>query len=45
MIPQFVHTIRGPNVGTGTSSGHRSALMIARLVGAGWFSLQWPGLD
>jgi hypothetical protein len=22
-----VHTIRGPNVGTGTSSGHRSALM------------------
>jgi hypothetical protein len=29
-IPQFVHTIRGPKVGTGTSSDHRSALMIAR---------------
>jgi hypothetical protein len=29
-MPQRVHTIRGPNVGTGTSSGHGSALMIAR---------------
>jgi len=28
MIPQRVHTIRGPNVGTGT--GHGSALVIAR---------------
>ena len=25
MIPQLVHTIRGPNVGTGTSSRHGSA--------------------
>jgi hypothetical protein len=30
MIPQRVHTIRGPNVGTSTSSGHGSALKIAR---------------
>jgi hypothetical protein len=29
-IPRRVHTIRGPNVGTGTSSDHGSALMIAR---------------
>jgi hypothetical protein len=29
-IPHFVHTIRGPNDGTGTSSGHVSALMMAR---------------
>jgi hypothetical protein len=28
MIPQFVHTIRGPNDGTGTSSDHGSALRI-----------------
>jgi hypothetical protein len=28
-IPHLVHTIRGPNVGTGTSSG-QGALMIAR---------------
>jgi hypothetical protein len=28
MIPQFVHTIRSPNVGTGTLSGHGSALRI-----------------
>jgi hypothetical protein len=25
-----MQTVLGPNVGTGTSSGHRSALMIAR---------------
>jgi hypothetical protein len=30
MIPQRVHTIRGPNDGTGTSSDHESALMIAQ---------------
>jgi hypothetical protein len=30
MIPQFVHTIRGPDVRTGTSSDHGSALRIAR---------------
>jgi hypothetical protein len=29
MIPHFVHTMRGPNIGTGTSSGHGAALMIA----------------
>jgi hypothetical protein len=29
-MPQRVHTMRGPNVGTGTSSDHGSALMIAR---------------
>jgi hypothetical protein len=29
-MPQRVHTIRGPNVGTGTSFGHGSALMMAR---------------
>jgi hypothetical protein len=29
MIPHLVHTIRGPNTGTGTSSGHAAALMIA----------------
>jgi hypothetical protein len=28
MIPHFLHTIRGPNTGTGTSSGHGAALMI-----------------
>jgi hypothetical protein len=28
-IPHRVHTMRGPNVGTGTSSGRRSALHIA----------------
>jgi hypothetical protein len=28
MMPQFVHTMRGPNVGTGTWSGQRSALRI-----------------
>jgi hypothetical protein len=30
MIPQRVQTMRGPNVGTGTWSGHGSALRIAR---------------
>jgi hypothetical protein len=30
MIPQRVHTMRGPNDGTGTSSDHGSALRIAR---------------
>jgi hypothetical protein len=30
MIPQRVHIIRGPNVGTGTSSDHWSALRIAQ---------------
>jgi hypothetical protein len=30
MIPQRVQTVRGPNVGTGTWSGHGSALRIAR---------------
>jgi hypothetical protein len=30
MIPHLVQTIRGPNVGTGTLSGYRSALRIAR---------------
>jgi hypothetical protein len=30
MIPQRVHTMRGPNDGTGTSLGQASALMIAR---------------
>jgi hypothetical protein len=29
MIPNRVHTIRGPNVGTGTSFGQGAALMIA----------------
>jgi hypothetical protein len=29
-VPHRVHTMRGPNIGTGTSSGHGSALMIAR---------------
>jgi hypothetical protein len=29
IIPHFVHTMRGPNVGTGTSSGQRSALSTA----------------
>jgi hypothetical protein len=28
--PHFVHTMRDPNTGTGTSSGHGAALMIAR---------------
>jgi hypothetical protein len=31
-IPQHVHTIRGPNDGTGTSSGQRSALSTAPVV-------------
>jgi hypothetical protein len=30
MIPQRVHTIRGPNVGTSTSSGQGSALLMER---------------
>jgi hypothetical protein len=30
MIPHRVHTMRGPNVGTGTWSGQGSALKIAR---------------
>src|SRR5271154_3717465 len=30
MIPQLVHTMRGPNAGTGVLSGHGSALRIAR---------------
>jgi hypothetical protein len=30
MIPQRVHTMRGPNVGNGTSSDHVSAFKIAR---------------
>jgi hypothetical protein len=30
MIPHRLHTIRGPNTGTGTSSDHGSALKIAR---------------
>jgi hypothetical protein len=30
MIPQRVHTMHGPKVGTGTSLDHGSALMIAR---------------
>jgi hypothetical protein len=30
MMPQRVHTIRGPNVGTGTSSDHGSALRITQ---------------
>ena len=29
IIPQRAHTMRGPNVGTGTLSGHGSTLMIA----------------
>jgi hypothetical protein len=29
-IPHRVHTMRGPNIGTTTSSDHGSALMIAR---------------
>jgi hypothetical protein len=29
-MPQRVHTMRGPNVGTGPSSGHVLALKIAR---------------
>jgi hypothetical protein len=33
MMPHRVHAMRGPKVGTGTSSGHGSALMIA-----GWWS-------
>jgi hypothetical protein len=34
-IPYRVHTMRGPKVGTGTSLGHASALMIAR-----WWQFQ-----
>jgi hypothetical protein len=30
MMPQCVHTMRGSNDGTGTSSGQRSALSTAR---------------
>jgi hypothetical protein len=30
MMPQRVHTMRRPKVGTGTSSDHGFALMIAR---------------
>ena len=30
MIPQRVHTMLGPNAGTGVLSGHGSALKIAR---------------
>jgi hypothetical protein len=30
MIPQRVHTMRGPNNGTGVSSGQGSALRIVR---------------
>jgi hypothetical protein len=30
MIPHLVHTILGPNVGTGTPSDHGAALRIAR---------------
>jgi hypothetical protein len=30
MIPQLVHTMRGPNIGTGVLSGHGWALSIAR---------------
>jgi len=29
IIPQRAHTMRGPNVGTGTLSGHGSTLKIA----------------
>jgi hypothetical protein len=29
MIPHLAHTTRGPNVGTGTSSGHGAASMTA----------------
>jgi hypothetical protein len=29
LIGHFMHTIRGPKTGTGTSSGHGAALMIA----------------
>jgi hypothetical protein len=32
MIPQRVHTMRGPNDGTGTSSGQGSALYMAPSV-------------
>jgi hypothetical protein len=28
-MPQRVHTMRGPNMGTGMSSGHGTALMTA----------------
>jgi hypothetical protein len=31
MMPQRVRTMRGPNAGTGMSSGHGSALASARL--------------
>jgi hypothetical protein len=41
MIPQRVHTMRGPNVGTGTRSGHGSALRIARW----WHSEQHTSSD
>jgi hypothetical protein len=34
MIPQLVQTIRGPNAGTGTSSGHGSALARRARAGA-----------
>jgi hypothetical protein len=35
MMPHRVHTMRGPNAGTGTSSGQLSALRIAR-----WWHIQ-----
>jgi hypothetical protein len=41
MMPQRVHTIRGPNVGTGTSSDHWSALKIARW----WHCQQYTSSD
>jgi hypothetical protein len=31
-MPQAVHTMRGPNAGTGMSAGHRSALMVVALA-------------
>jgi hypothetical protein len=40
-MPHRVHTMRGPNVGTGTSSGHGSALKIARW----WHSQQHTSSD
>jgi hypothetical protein len=41
MMPQRVHTMRGPNDGTGTSSDHGSALRVARW----WHSQQHTSSD
>jgi hypothetical protein len=40
-IPHFVHTIGGPKDGTGTSSGHGSALKIARCLNSVMAGFAW----